>query len=315
MSDAPAATPATEHHVAPIIVKKIKKGGHGHHGGAWKVAYADFVTAMMAFFLLLWLLSSTNQETRDGLADYFSPNPSLSESNSGAGGVLGGLSVASPGSLSTPSSQFSLDQSLPGQPMNEVQSRRLDDGTVAEGQREPVEGDAADEPTDDDMTDEQAQELADFEAVEETLEQALQGAPQLEGLAEHVMIDRTPEGLRIQIVDQDTEAMFPAGSADIYDRARQLIHLVAFAVGDLPHRVSVRGHTDATPFAGGGYGNWELSSDRAHTSRRVLIEAGLGSARIANVMGMADTDLLFPDEPTDPRNRRISIVLLRETEE
>ena len=297
----------------PIIKKVIKVEGGGHHGGAWKVAYADFVTAMMAFFLLLWLLASADQETRNGLADYFSPNPSLSSSNSGAGGVLGGLSVASPGSLSTPNSQFSLDQSLPGQPMNEVQSRRLDDGTVAEGQPDPVDGEVTDETTDE-MTDAEAAELAEFEAVEETLQQALQGAPQLEGLTEHVMIDQTPEGLRIQIVDDDTEAMFPAGSADIYDRARQLLHLVAFAVGDLPHRVSVRGHTDATPFAGGSYGNWELSSDRAHTSRRVLIEAGLASARIANVMGMADTDLLFPDEPTDPRNRRISVVLLRETD-
>ena len=307
MSEASAA--AGEHHAAPIIVKKIKKGGHGHHGGAWKVAYADFVTAMMAFFLLLWLLASADQETRNGLADYFSPNPSLSSSNSGAGGVLGGLSVASPGSLSTPSSQFSLDQSLPGQPMNEVQSRELNDGTVTDGQPERVEGDPSDE-----MTEAEEREMAEFEAVEETLRQALDGAPQFEGLREHVMIDYTPEGLRIQIVDQDTEEMFASGSAEVYEHARQLLYLVAFAVGDLPHHISVRGHTDATPFAGNHYGNWELSSDRAHASRRVLLEAGLGEARIANVMGMADTELLFPEEPVDPRNRRISIVLLTETD-
>jgi chemotaxis protein MotB len=284
----------------PIVVKRVKKADHGHHGGAWKVAYADFVTAMMAFFLLLWLLASTDQETREGLADYFTPAGSPSASASGAGGVLGGLSVASPGSLSGPSSRMSLERSLPGRPAHEVQSARLDSGTADDGAADPA--DAAAEPMD------AAAERAAFDAAERALERALAAAPAERG---RVLVDRTPEGLRIQILDEDDEAMFASGSAAMRDGTRDLLGMVAVAVADLPHRLSLRGHTDAAPFAGAGYDNWELSSDRAHASRRALVGAGLDPARVVEVVGLADTELLIPAAPRDARNRRISIVLLR----
>ena len=157
-------------------------------------------------------------------------------------------------------------------------------------------------------------EQRQFEAAEAELRQAMQDVPELADLSDSLIIDQTPEGLRIQIVDQERLSMFPIGSAEMFDRTAQLIGLVSQAIADLPNDVSVKGHTDSTPFVSGSSSdNWELSTDRANASRRALIDGGLSRDRISDVVGKADTDHLFPDEPDSPRNRRISIILLRET--
>ncbi len=316
-----------------IIVKKRKKGGHeGHHGSAWKVAYADFVTAMMAFFLLLWLLNVTTDEQRRGVADYFDPS-SVARSSSGAGGVLGGLTIGSPGQMSSPSARFSTHRHIPGRPEPVEGSNRIDAGSADEssdaavdggqhaGQPHPLAGsDGADAGgATGPITAGQlaaaraAEEQRQFEAAAEALRQAIQSVPNLQELAQSLILDQTPEGLRIQIVDQERLSMFPIGSAQLLDRTRQLMGLVAQAVGRLPNRVSISGHTDSTPYANvEQYDNWDLSSARANASRRALIAAGIEPERIATIVGLADTQPFFPEDPRNPRNRRISIVLLRE---
>ncbi len=316
-----------------IIIKKRRKGGHeGHHGSAWKVAYADFVTAMMAFFLLLWLLNVTTDEQRHGIADYFDPG-SVARSTSGSGGVLGGLTVGSPGQLSSPSSRFSLQRHLPGRPEASEGSNRIDEGSSDAPTDAPQDGGrhAGDpnanqgvSPTDGQRDPNAptaaaiaaaraAEEQRQFEQAADALRQAIEAVPDLRELAQNLILEQTPEGMRIQIVDQEQFSMFPIGSSQMPDRTRRLLDLVARAVGQLPNRVSISGHTDSTPYASAGqYDNWDLSTDRANASRRALVAAGVPPARIETVIGRADTEPLFRGDTRDPRNRRISIVLLRE---
>ncbi len=275
----------------PIIIKKIKRGGGGHHGGAWKVAYADFVTAMMAFFLLLWLLNVTTEEQKMGIAEYFDPNPKISVTESGANGMLGGLSVSREGAMVT-----NVQRVAP-----------------------PEENHPSLKPGQDKITDEQLkQELKkreeeNFKKAEKAIQQAMEANPDLKELQKNLKMDMTPEGLRIQIVDQDGKPMFPSGSATMYERTEKLLQKVAEVIRKMPNEISVRGHTDAIPYSkGNDYGNWELSADRANASRRVLITAGVPDNKINNVLGKADKDSLIPDNPNDPQNRRISIILLRQ---
>ncbi|MEQ8344091.1 MAG: flagellar motor protein MotB [Sneathiellaceae bacterium] len=295
----------------PIIVKKKKVVGHGgHHGGAWKVAYADFVTAMMAFFLLLWLLNVTTDEQRLGIADYFAP-ASTSQTTSGSGGVLGGTTIAPEGARISTST---------GSPAVVLSIR------PPEPTKGGKEGEDKDAPDDKNMgakaTEEQLQkeleerEQQAFQQAEEKLRQAIQDNPDLADLSRHLLIDNTPEGLRIQLVDQAQESMFAAGSAALSPKAKELIGLVAQAVGSLPNDLSISGHTDATPFRGGGgtYGNWELSSDRANATRRQLIADGIPAERVEEVRGRAAKEPLIANDPENASNRRISMVLLRDQE-
>jgi chemotaxis protein MotB len=298
---------------SPIIIKKrIEEGEGGHHGGAWKVAYADFVTAMMAFFLLLWLLGSTTEDKRKSLAEYFTPSISVSNSPSGAGGVLGGITVAVPGSMSSPSSEFSTQQSMPGLPENAKveDSHTLDAGTSDDGTDDPFAPDSGKGGKSGAMTEEQ--EKRQFDEAAEKLRQAIRSNPDLQPLAEHLVIDQTPEGMRIQIVDGEGKSMFPRGSAQMFEDMRKLLAMVVQAIGPLPNRISVRGHTDATPFANNPQGNWDLSSQRASATLRALASFGLDARQITDVSGRADVDPLIPADPMDPRNRRISIVLLKQ---
>jgi chemotaxis protein MotB len=287
-----------------IIIKRIKKGGHGaHHGGAWKVAYADFVTAMMAFFLLLWLLNVTTDVQKRGIADYFDPSISWQSSTAGANGILGGRTVGPPGSLLKPSSAPSLPMPMPTMRQSD------EDGEEADALRKEAH-DLSDAEFDERAA---MREEKQFAAAEFALRQAIQDVPELRELADSLIVDRTPEGLRVQIVDQDKLSMFPLGSAEMDPAAKRLMTLVAQVVQKLPNKISVTGHTDSTPFSGGGsYGNWELSTDRANASRRALLEVGLAPGRIAKVVGMADQEPLVAADPASSRNRRISIVLLRE---
>lgn len=286
--------------VQPIIIKKVKKGGHGHHGGAWKVAYADFVTAMMAFFLLLWLLNVVTEDELKSISSYFDPTPTvISEANSGAGGLMGGQAVSPDGALVTQT-----------QPLTQPQ-------TTGKAGKTEATFDNVDEESLEKLEEElRKQEDKQFEKAKAELEKQIKENPELAELAKNLMIDVTPEGLRIQLVDQDGKPMFPSGSAEMYDYTRKLMKAVSGAVKTMPNEVSVRGHTDSQQYAPGArYTNWELSSDRANTSRRALLEDGVAEKRLANVMGKADKEHLITENPADPRNRRISIILLRETVE
>lgn len=295
---------------APIIIKRVKKGGeHGHHGGAWKVAYADFVTAMMAFFLLLWLLNVTTEEQKKGIAQYFTPD-SVSRSNAGSNGVLGGQTLT-PGQLANQAGGITVG--IPVAPSAEESEAATD---KSDSKTPPEDTEAERKLTEEQFRKEQIKrEDESFAKAENDLRQAIQDVPELRQLAQSLIIDRTPEGMRIQIVDQDKYSMFPLGSAALYEHTTKLMAMVVKIVERMPNKISVTGHTDATPYAGRhNYTNWELSTDRANSSRRAMMESGLDPARIARVVGKADQEPLLADSPADPRNRRISIVLLRENQ-
>ncbi len=284
-----------------IVIKKIKKGGgHGHHGGAWKVAYADFVTAMMAFFLLMWLINTTSPEQKRGIADYFAP-ASVSKTTSGSGGILDGSSFGENGGKSggavavvvkmTPEDQKSKTDTAP--PAETVETRpSAEDIETAE---------------------ESAAEQKEFEAAEMSLRQAMQDMPDLAELSKQILIDITPEGLRLQLIDQEGRPMFAAGSAEPTDRVKRLLVEVAKVVQRLPNRITISGHTDSGQFEGpNGYTNWELSADRANISRKLLMQNGVVPDRIYQVSGKAGSEPLLPEDPYASANRRITIVLLRE---
>lgn len=278
----------------PIIKKIIKKGGHGHHGGAWKIAYADFMTAMMAFFLLMWLLNAVTEKQLQGLADYFAPT-SASISKSGAGGMLGGKVIGE--GVLTSNSSSSFTPTLPPPTFNNGEN----------DQTQPVDQE--------DLQRAQAEkEQQQFEETAAEIREAVAGIPELRDLAKNLLIDNTPEGLRIQIVDQDGNAMFPSGSSRMNPNMRKLLGLVATAIKDVPKQVAIAGHTDSTKYADpNGYGNWELSADRALASRRTLVEMGFPEKRVQRVVGRADMDPLVAEDINNPQNRRISIVLLRDS--
>jgi chemotaxis protein MotB len=283
---------------APILIKKVKKViGGGHHGGAWKVAYADFVTAMMAFFLLMWLINTTSPQQKRGIADYFAP-ASVSQSTSGSGGILGGTALGDQGAKSD-GSQAVIQQLAP-----ETADKTKEAGkssTAASSDAEQAMKDAA-----------AKKEADEFQSAAQSLRQAMQDLPELAELSKQVLVDQTPEGLRIQLIDQEGRSMFDPASAKPNDRARLLLRAVAKVVNQLHNRITVAGHTSATPGGAKGGDDWALSAARANASRNILQEAGVQADRIYQVSGKANSDPLYADDPTLPGNRRIAIVLLRE---
>jgi chemotaxis protein MotB len=283
----------------PIVIKKVKKGGgHGHHGGAWKVAYADFVTAMMAFFLLMWLINTTSPEQKRGIADYFAP-ASVSSTTSGSGGILGGTALGDDGTKSAGTSSV-IEQLSPT-------SKNPDDGTSKDAAK------AAQDPATEAMR--EAQKKRDDEAfasAAQSLRQALQDMPELAELSKNIIVDQTPEGLRIQLVDQEGRSMFNEGSAQPNDRAKLLLRAISKVINQLPNRISIYGHTSASPGGVKAESDWTLSAARADASRRILQGAGVDPDRIYQVSGKATSEPLYPDDPMLPGNRRIAIVLLRE---
>ena len=283
---------------APIIIKRIKKGGHaGHHGGAWKVAYADFVTAMMAFFLLMWLINTTSPEQKRGIADYFAP-ASVSETTSGSGGILGGTSLSDDGSKGA-GSKTVIEAQAPPAPPNPKD--------VGQSPNTPAAGSASNQQQAQDKAEEAA-----FDSAAQSLRQAMQAMPELAELSKQILIDQTPEGLRIQLVDQEGRSMFKEGSAQPNDRARVLLRAVAKVVNQLHNRISISGHTSASPDGAKPAGDWTLSSARADASRQILEGAGVDPDRVYQVAGKASSDPLYLDDPMLAGNRRIAIVLLRE---
>ncbi|MFT3996324.1 MAG: flagellar motor protein MotB [Asticcacaulis sp.] len=285
---------------APIVIKKVKKvSGGGHHGGAWKVAYADFVTAMMAFFLLMWLINTTSPEQKRGVADYFAP-ASVSQTTSGSGGILGGTAIGQDGVKQEGSMAF-IEQMAPDAP--DAQDR---DGVAKNA------ADLSHTPEDELREEIQKREDASFRSAAESLRQALQDMPELAELSKNILVDQTPEGLRIQLIDQEGRSMFNANSAQPNERAKLLLRAVAKVVNQLPNRVTITGHTTGTPGIGQADRDWKLSSDRADAARQVLQGAGVDQDRVAQVSGKAAKEPLYPDDPTLAGNRRIAIILLRE---
>ena len=281
-----------EKKLQPIIVKRIKKGKHAPHGGAWKIAYADFVTAMMAFFLLMWLLGSTAQGELQGIADYF--NAPLQVAMAGGNGAGNSSSVIPGGGndLSKVHGQVRRSNSN-----EDTQKRMSPDMARAEMAR---------------------QDAARIKALRSKIDAIITQNPRLNEYRSQIRLDVTPDGLQIQIVDDQARPMFDSGSALVKPYMRDILRDIGAALAAVENNLSVAGHTDAVPYGNGerGYSNWELSADRANASRRELVSAGMPDAKLRRVVGLAASDLLEPDEPRAPSNRRITItVLTREAEE
>lgn len=275
----------------PIVVKRIKKGGGGAHGGAWKIAYADFVTAMMAFFLLMWLLGSTTEGDLKGISDYF--QAPLKMSMQGGRGTGDATSVIPGGGNDLTKSVGQVANADYDQPKKRMRQPKI----IA--------------------ADNEALERVRFEEMKQKLEAIIEASPLLRPFAKQLLLDITSEGLRIQIVDEKNRPMFDSGGATLKPYTREILQAIAQTLNDVGNRISVSGHTDATPYAADrGFGNWELSADRANACRREMVSGGLPEERIARVVGLAATIPLKTDDPYDAINRRISIVVLnKRTEE
>ncbi|MGY3439960.1 flagellar motor protein MotB [Marinovum sp. KMM 9879] len=304
-----------------IIIRRVEEDeGHAHHGGGWKVAYADFMTAMMAFFLLLWILAASDEEKLRGLADYFTP--SLSERGGRGDGFLDGTVLGTEGVLGGADGEAAPVQ-VPtfGQenPLALFDSRLRDadaDPAVAPEQKpdSTVLSDAIEDAAEAMAALEAGHAREAWEATQEQLEQQISdeiaSTAGLETLAEHIRFERRQDGLEIQIVDKTGQSMFSSGSARILDRTRKLLQVVAEALADLPNALTITGHTDSRRYAGDGYSNWELSADRANATRRALVENGVNPSRIMRISGLADTAPLGGLSPDAAENRRIGIMVL-----
>ncbi len=283
----------------PIIIKKVKKGGHGHHGGAWKVAFADFTTAMMAFFLLMWLLGSTTKPQQQAIAGYFN-NPS-SASPIGPGGSSPGVIPMQDATTPPPAGQ--IDNQMSESPHNE---------NTAPSEKENSEEAPEETPAEKEKERVRHEEQKKLEALQEKLEQALEKEQVFSLLKDQVLIDITPMGLRIQIIDKENRPSFNSGSAQINFYTEEVLEALAPLIDKVPNRISITGHTDATPYAQGArYTNWELSADRANTARRGLIAGGYPEEKIAKVEGFAASLPFDEEDAMNPINRRIAILLLK----
>ena len=281
-----------EKKLQPIIIKRIKKSGHAVHGGAWKIAYADFVTAMMAFFLLMWLLGSTAKGDLQGISDYFS-SP-LKVAMAGGDGAGNSSSVMTGGGTDLAKTAGQVRRSAADE---ERERRKSIESAKAERAK---------------------QDAARIKALQSKIDAMITENPRLNEYKSQIRIDVTPDGLQIQIVDNQNRPMFDSGSALVKPYMRDILREIGTALGGVENRISLAGHTDAAPYGNSdrGYSNWELSADRANASRRELVSAGMPDAKLGRVVGLAASDLLEPDNPRAPANRRITItVLTREAEE
>ncbi|MPZ42519.1 MAG: flagellar motor protein MotB [Betaproteobacteria bacterium] len=274
----------------PIVIRRVKKKAAGHHGGAWKIAYADFVTAMMAFFLLMWLLGSTAKGDLQGIADYFqTPLQVAFSGGSGAGDAShviknGGKDLTrlegqiKQGEMDAPRRSFNLKAAQ--QELARIEKRKLSE-------------------------------------LKGRLQASIETLPALKPFKNQLLIDITIDGLRVQIVDEQNRPMFAIGSATLQPYTREILHEIAKVLNEVPNRISISGHTDAHPYSGGqrGYSNWELSADRANASRRELLAGGIEESKIARVVGLSSSVLYDPEDPHNPVNRRISIIVMNKRAE
>jgi len=286
MAQSPSKRGRNEPEPRPIIIKKIIEEGHGgHHGGAWKVAYADFVTAMMAFFLLMWILGATTEKQRKGIADYFTPTMvQFKEKSAGANGIFGGESI--------------IDKDNYPHRAAQTGSKSITIPKDAAGGEK--EGGASS----------RSRDRAAFQKLKMMLQARMAADPKLTTMMRNVRFMETREGLRIDLVDQADFAMFRSGTDMLLPQARELMKQVADVANFADNAVIVRGHTDAMPYSKGrSVNNWTLSADRAEATRRALADFGVSAGRFARIEGVADREPYVADDPYDPRNRRMSITL------
>ena len=273
----------------PIIIKKIKKAGHGgHHGGAWKIAYADFVTAMMAFFLLMWLLGSTDDATKKGISEYFQDPFGVNIKSTGEGIADRNSIVQGGGSDLT----------------------NKDAGETHKGEDVPPPAEVVEKLA-------EIQEQKKLEELQEKIEEMVQANPSLAEYKDQITLERTPEGLKIQIIDAKNRPMFKLARSSIEDYAQTILRALAPVINELPNKVSINGHTDALPYPDNksGYSNWELSTDRANVARHELTLGGLAEEKVLRVVGLASSIPYKSENPNDPMNRRISIIVMNKKTE
>jgi chemotaxis protein MotB len=279
-----------EEGLRPIIVKRIKKTAGGHHGGAWKIAYADFVTAMMAFFLLMWLLGSTTKGDLNGISEYFKTP----------------LKVAMQGGSGSGDSSSVIPGGGKDLTRRDGQVRNADDPTVKKTYNLSAAKAAL-----------EREEAVRLQQLKEKIEAKIESNPLLKKYKNQLLLDFTSEGLRIQIVDEQNRPMFALAKAELQPYTRDILHEIGFVLNDVPNKIGLSGHTDSTPYmSDAGYSNWELSADRANASRRELIAGGMGEAKMLRVVGLAAAAHLDKQDPFNPINRRISIIVMnKKTEE
>jgi chemotaxis protein MotB len=284
------ATPSSEKAKSTIVIKRIKKSGHAAHGAAWKIAYADFVTAMMAFFLLMWLLGSTTKGDLKGIAQYFqSP---LQVAMSGGSGSGDATSII-------PGGGEDLTRVVGQRKQGEREDRRKSGDRKQQQERRRLE------------------QLARMEELKARIDGAILANATLSEFRNQIRVEITPDGLRIQIVDDFRRPMFDLGGATVKSYMRDILHEIGKILNEVDNRIALTGHTDSAPYSGGQrwYSNWELSADRANASRRELIAGGMNPQKIARVVGLADSSLLDKEDPRNPLNRRISIIVLNKIAE
>ena len=277
----------------PIVIKRIKKVAAGHHGGAWKIAYADFVTAMMAFFLLMWLLGSTAKGDLAGISSYF--KTPLRVALMGGSGSGDSSSVVKGGGKD-------LTRSSGQVKAGEVKSDKLINTK---------------ETTEEFKRIEHEKEVNKLKELKATIEKAIENNAKLEKFKSQILLDITSEGLRIQIVDEKNRPMFQSGSAQLESYTREILHEIGQTLNDVPNKVSISGHTDASLYGGSGkgYSNWELSADRANATRRELLSGGMSDEKIVRVVGLASAVLFKKEDPLSPSNRRISLIIMNKKAE
>jgi chemotaxis protein MotB len=278
----------------PVIVKKLNKSRSGGHGGAWKIAYADFVTAMMAFFLLMWLLGSTARGDLEGIAEYF--KTPLKVAMAGGSGSGDSSSVIQGGGRDLTRKE------------GQIKKNTVDPGpkrVYAPADKSALQAELA------------RAEMARLKALKERIEEAIDARPVLKQFKRQLLLDITTEGLRIQIVDEQNRPMFALAKADLQPYTKEILFEIGRALNDVPNRISLSGHTDATPYASGekGYSNWELSADRANSSRRALILGGMDETKVLRVVGLSSAVLFDKQDAFNPINRRISIIVMNKKAE
>ncbi|WP_223877677.1 flagellar motor protein MotB [Histidinibacterium aquaticum] len=324
----------------PIVIRRVEEDAHdGHHGGGWKVAYADFMTAMMAFFLLMWIIAASDEEKLRGIADYFTPSV-VTADGAGTGlldgeaiegkGTRGGGAVPDLPSFGQENPMDAYDSPSPDAPpaivVEYLQSDEPSMDPFARLTAAAAAGEAETEVSEEGseiaeggaLSEEQRREAelteqreAELEALREEVERRLADAPELARLSDNLVVDATRQGLRLQVVEHEGTSMFRSGSAEIEQATRELLEVIGAAIRDLPYPVAIKGHTDAVPFASdeAGYGNWELSADRANAARRILNDAGIEPGRIVQIAGLAATEPFDAEDPSAPENRRIEVLL------
>ncbi|WP_317203913.1 flagellar motor protein MotB [Janthinobacterium sp.] len=274
----------------PIIVKRIKKTAGGHHGGAWKIAYADFVTAMMAFFLLMWLLGSTTKGDLNGISEFFKTPLKVAMSGGSGSGDSSSVILGGGDDLSRQQGQVKKGDTP-------AQKKTFD----LKGAKAALERDEAER----------------LQSLKAKIEATIEANPALKKYKNQLLLDITSEGLRIQIVDEQNRPMFALAKAELQPYTREILHAIGFVLNEVPNRIGLSGHTDSTPYMSDiGYSNWELSADRANASRRELVIGGMAENKILRVVGLASAANLDRADPFNPINRRISIIVMnKRTEE